>query len=465
MARHPKSRGFRACILTWTILLVGIAGCKKPSPPVVETKQIPQVSVVYPTCGLLEWEIHQPGSLSAFEETPIFAKISGYVQKWNVDIGDRVKKGDILAELWVPDVVADLNLKKVEVRQARQMLEVAQAHLASAAATVEEARAGLSRARANLKFWQMQFERISKLNTVIDKQVKEETRNQLQSAEAGVKEAEAKVSRTEADRKESAAARNKSQADIAVAEAAREKMQTLVDYATLTAPFDGVITQRNINTHVFVQPPTGGSAAPLYIVQRRDLMRAFVDVPEGEAVWVQKGAAARLRIPVLKGREFAGDVKRMSYAVKRQSRTLLVEIDLPNPKDLLRPGMYLQASIQMERRDALSLPADAVATQGDVNEGEQSFCFVLENGKIRRIPIEVGACCKGRVEVLKKQVDGSWIDFNGAEMVVRGELSALADGQEVHVSATDKKAQAHRAAERIAIVTPSFPTPEKSAAH
>lgn len=445
MVWHLKSGRFRPSIPSllrigipaWAVLLAGIAGCKKPSAPSLETKTTPEVTVIYPTRGLLQWTVGQPGSIEAFEETPIVPKISGYVRKWNVDIGDRVKKGEILAELWIPDVVADLNQKKVEVQQSRKMLDVTQSHLASTAAAVEEARAGLSRARANLKFWQMQLERFNKLDrSVIDKQVKEETRNQLQSAEAGVKEAEAKVAHSEADHKESEAVRNKSRVDIAVAEAARAKMQALVNYAALTAPFDGIIARRrNINTGDFVQSPSGATNDPLYVVQRRDRMRIFVEVPETDVVWVKDGTAARIRIPALKHREYAGTVRRMSYSLKRQSRTLLAEIDLPNPDDLLRPGMYAYVTLQVERSNVLTLPADAVAIQGDVNEGCQNYCFVLENGKIRRTLIEVGGRGEGRVEVLKKQVQGAWADFSGEEKVVQGELSVLADGQEVRVSA------------------------------
>ncbi|HUY35675.1 MAG TPA: efflux RND transporter periplasmic adaptor subunit [Pirellulales bacterium] len=438
---------FRIWVSAWAVLLAGFAGCEKPSPTSLEAKKATEITVVCPQHSSLQWTVRQPAYIEAFEETPIVPKIAGYVKKWHMDIGDHVKKGEVLAELWVPDLVADLNQKKTEVEQSRKMLEVAECHLASVAASVEEARAGLGRAQANCKFWQAQFERISSLDrTVIDQQVKEETRNQLQSAEAGMKEAEAKVTRSEADRKESEAVRNKSRVDIAVAEAAREKMRTLVDYATLTAPYDGVVTRRHINTGDFVQPPSAAQNDPLYVVQRRDLMRVFAEVPETDAVWVQDGDPVKIHIPVIKDRDFAGTVKRTSYSLRRQSRTLLAEIDIPNPADFLRPGMYAYAAIEVERRDVLSLPTAAVATQGEVNEGYQNFCFVVENGKVRRTLVEVGAHDERRVEVLKKQVQGTWRDFTGEEDVVEGEISSLADGQKVHISADVKQSQSHRTA-------------------
>ncbi len=295
------------------------------------------------------------------------------------------------------------------------------------------------RARANLAFWQKHFQRICKLdNSVIDQQVKEETRNQLQAAEAGVKEAEAKVARAEADRQESEAIRNKDRVDVAVAEAARDKMQTLVNYATLTAPFDGVVTQRNLNTGDFVQPPAGPATAPLYVLHRRDVVRVFVDVPESDAVWIKDGAAARVRVPILQDREFEGKIRRLSYSLKRQTRTLRAEIDLPNPDDLLRSGMYAYATIQVERSNTLTLPASAVFTQGDVNEGYQDFCFLWDNGKVRRTPIKIGLRGEGRVEVLKKRGPAGWEDFTGTEKVVESDIASLSDGQEVLLVASEK---------------------------
>ena len=255
-------------------------------------------------------------------------------------------------------MVAELNQREGRGSSRRaSCIEVAEAHLASTAAQVEEARAGLRRAEPIPSTGELQYDRITQLTeqAVINKQVKDESWNRLESAEAGVKEAEAKVAYAEADRKESEAARNKSQVDIAVAQAAQERMQSLVDYATLSAPFDGVVTRRNINTGDFVKPPTAVEETPLYVVQRRDLMRVFVEVPEADAVWVKAGTPARIRIPILKDRQYCGNVTRMSYSLKRQTRTLLAEIDLPNPEDLLRPGMYAYAAIQVERTECPDL--------------------------------------------------------------------------------------------------------------
>src|SRR5262249_41622385 len=151
---------------------------------------------------------------------------------------------------------------------------------------------------------------------------------------------------------ESAAKLGKARADIAVAEAHlqvakqnRDQAKTLLQYAKLTAPFDGVVTRRNVATDHFVQPATGTKAEPLFVIERRDIVRIFVEVPEADTGWVNKGAAARIRVQALQGQEFAGQVTRTSYSLDRTARTLVAEIDLPNSKDQLRPGMYVLATI------------------------------------------------------------------------------------------------------------------------
>ena len=415
------------------LLLLGIAGCDRPAPVPPRSKGAPEISVVHPERGPLRWSVRQPGYIEAFEQTLIVPRIAGYVEKWNVDIGDSVEKGDILAVLWVPDMVKDLDQRRSELDQARKLFDVAEAHVASMATVVVEAQAGVGRARANFLYRKLQHDRVSQLleQAAVNKKVQDESLSELQSAEAGFSEAQAKVARAMADKKESEAVRDKTRVDIAVAKAALEKAQALVDYATLKAPFDGVVARRTVNTGDFVQPPAGAQKDALYLIEHRDVMRVFVEVPEADAVWVKNGAPAHVVIPNLMGREIREPIKRISYSLKRQTRTLIAEIDLPNPGDLLRPGMYVSAVIELNRADLLTLPADSIAKKGDVNEGFEHFCFMVENGRLRRTAIEIGALGEGRVQVLKKHVEGAWLDFSGTETVIRGALADLTDGEEV----------------------------------
>jgi multidrug efflux pump subunit AcrA (membrane-fusion protein) len=335
-----------------------------------------------------------------------------------------------------------LALKEKQVKQAQAALEVAQKRVATAAAGIEEAQAAILRAKANHKRWQREYDRIAKNATsVVDQQTRDETWNQVQAAAAGEKEADAKADSARAAFEESKALRDKARIDIDAREADRRWAAALLGYAKLTAPYAGVVTRRNINTGDFVQPPTGGKGEPLYVVERRDQVRIFVEVPEVDAIGLKDGAPARIRVQALQGQEFAGAVVRSSYSLDRTARTLLAEIDLPNPKDRLRPGMYASATITVEHPKVLTLPATAVATVGDVTQGYQTYCFFVEDGKARRTPIQVGTRDGQRVEVLKKQGrpakpggEGAWEAFTGDEAVVAGDVSAISDGQPITAS-------------------------------
>jgi multidrug efflux pump subunit AcrA (membrane-fusion protein) len=320
---------------------------------------------------------------------------------------------------------------------------MAQAQVATAQAQITEAEAGLARAEASHNYWKGQYARFTSLvkESVLDRQTQEETQNQYRAAAATWKEAQARVVSAQALLQEKESARDKAEAEIRAADADRQHQVDIVAYGRLLAPYDGVVTRRNINSFDFVQPPTGGKGEPLYVVERRDRMRIFVEVPESDAVWVHKGSEARVRIQALQGREFKGEVKRTSYALDQTTRNLLAEIDLPNPRDELRPGMYVFASIAVQHKDALTIPAAAVVTEGEITTGYQNSCFLYESGKVRRTPIEIGARNDQLVEVLKKQIPAArtgeeprWEPFSGEELVVQGELAGLKDGQEVQVS-------------------------------
>jgi RND family efflux transporter MFP subunit len=426
------SRVFSSLVLFSILLVAGCGKTTKESP--AEPKAI-EVTVAKPKLTVIHREVRQPGYIEAWEQTAIFPKIAGFVLEWNVDIGDHVDKKKVLAELYVPEVAEEVNLKAAQVKLAKEALEVAKTRVRTAAAWIEEARAGLQRAQANHRFWQLEYERISKLTaSVINKQEKEETKNQLESAAAGFKETQKKVESAEAVLKESEAQRNKAQADIPVAEADHKRAAALLGYATLKAPFKGVVTKRNINTGDFVQPPTAGKGEPLFVVQSRDVMRIFVEVPETDAAWIMtKKTKASVSIQALKGKLFPGVVARNSYALDRAARTLLVEIDLENPKDELRPGMYAFASLSAESGKVLTIPVSAVVTQGDVTQGYETYCYVVKDNKARRIFLEVGARDKQRIEVqLKRPQDAKeWVDFDREERIIVSGVSALMDGKAV----------------------------------
>ena len=402
------------------------------------------VTVVAPIRKTIRREVGQPGVIEAFERTPIVSKIPGYVLKWTADIGDSVHKDDLLAELWVPELESELKLKEEQVRQSKKTLAMAAAQVATAKAHIDEAEAAIGRAEANHNYWKGQSARFANLvkQNVLDKQTQDETLNQYQSAAATLLEAKAKLLSAKALEEEKESAREKAEIDIEAAQAERQRQADLVAYARLTAPFDGVVTQRNINTKQFVQPATSSQGEPLYVVERTDIVRIFLAVAEIDAEWIQVGTPATVRVQALQGAEFKGEVTRTAWTLNKVTRTLRTEVDLSNPQSpngarRLRPGMYAFGAVTAEWPDRLTVPASAVVTEGDVNVGYQSFCYIVEEGKIRRTRIEIGARNDQLVEVLKKRVaDGDqfrWEPFTGAEQVVQGDLAGLKEGQTVEI--------------------------------
>jgi RND family efflux transporter MFP subunit len=373
------------------------------------------VTVVKPERATLSRTVRQPGQIQAFEQTPVYSKLAGYVRKWYVDIGDRVKKGDLLAELSVPEM-------EVEVKQKQALVQ-------QATAQIEQARAAVLAAQAQLERSKSQYDRLERAgkNGVLDRDSVEETRLGYEASKASLEKAKADLKVADAS--------------LLVAQENWSHAKTLLEYAKFTAPYDGIVTRRNVNTGDFVQPATGMKSEPLYVVGRRDIVRVFVEVPEADAGWVNKGAKAHIRVQVLKGQDFTAAVARTSYALDRTARTLIAEIDLPNPKDQLRPGMYASAAITAEHPDVVTLPASAVMTQGDVTQGYQSYCFLVEDGKVRRAPVEIGARGTDRVELLRMQArpakpgeQGVSEAVTGQEAVVADNLSALSDGRAVSVA-------------------------------
>jgi RND family efflux transporter MFP subunit len=374
------------------------------------------VRIVRPERKTVRRPIEQPGfNIEAFQETPLFARITGYVRKWNVDIGDRVRKDDVLVELAVPEMEVDLQQKEAAVRQAAAQIGQAKAALLTALAQQERAKS--------------QYERLAKAGQsgVLDRDSVEETRFGYEAAKAGLEKARADVAAAEARRE--------------VTEADRDYAKTMLSYTRIRAPYDGVVTRRNANTGDFVQPAgTGAKGQPLYVVSQLDPVRVFVNVPGADAGRVRDGDPVSLRLQGAGGEAFEGKVTRNARSLDPQSRTLRTEIDLPNSGGKLLPGMYVQATITVQHPDAWTLPAAAVVTEGD-----QTFCYRVVDGKAVRTPLQVGLRGAGLVEVLKKQEpapapgeEGRWAEITGVEEVVAGGAAATSDGQTVRATPGEK---------------------------
>jgi RND family efflux transporter MFP subunit len=394
-----------------------------------------RVDVVKPERHTVQRTVGEPGEIEAYETTPIYAKIAGYLQKVNVDIGYEVKKGQVLAELSVPEFEADLSEKRAAVvqaaarkAQAEAMVKVAEAAVSSAEARVTEVQAGIKRVDADLTRWQLEYRRVEQLfnERAQTGSLLDETHKTLLSAEAARDEVRAKVKSAEAALNEAHSGLEKARSDVVSAAASIEvakseasHAQAMLGYARIEAPFDGIITRRNVDTGHLTKP--GTDAPPLFIAARSAVVTITVDIPETAAADIKPGDRALIKLQALKGRTVEGKVTRTAWALDPKSRTIRAEIDIPNPGFKLRPGLYAWATIVVEEHpNVLTLPTTAV-----VKDKDQSYCVVIVSGKAVRRRIEVGLNNGTRTEVVSGLESG--------ESVVKANAASLTDGQPVEV--------------------------------
>jgi RND family efflux transporter MFP subunit len=319
--------------------------------------QPPPVTVAQPQPHDFELVSAQPSTAEAFYEADLGAKVSGYVSELLVDIGSRVREGQVLARLTVPELIQARNAAAAEVAAV-----------------------------------QSEHERIAMLaerNSVTQKSL------------------------TEA----------KSRLDMAVAR--RAEIEAEMAYATIEAPFGGVVTARTIDPGDMVyeaSSPKGGDQ-PLLRVAKVDVIRVKTYVPERDSRWVDIGDPVTVVFDALAGRVFEGAIARFSDALDPRTRTMLVEVDLPNDDGRLRPGLYGQARVLLERRTgALALPAAAVRT-----DASGAFVLTVSSGDVvRRAPVEVGLESGGWVEIAS--------GLTGTERVVVSGPASVADGATVRVT-------------------------------
>jgi RND family efflux transporter MFP subunit len=365
-------------ILVVVVVGVGVAGivaernlAASPSPSTsTEVDSRPRVEVVLPRRVTVAQRLQTNATLEAFEETDLFAKISGYLSDVRVDIGDHVKAGQVLAVIDTPEMEQELAEDKARLESKQSSLETARRQLDHFKANVMLQNALLVRR-----------EELGAAGHFISDRTLDEVRANAEIAKADLSVAEANR----------ALAAN--QVDLAAATV--EKIKALLAYSQIVAPFDGVVARRLVNRGDLVQAATATRTTPLFTVQRIDTIRVFCDVPENDVPHLHIGDPAIVKPSGFDAKPFIGKVTRFSLRLDPQTRDMRTEIDLSNPEELLYPGMYAEVSLEMNRRpDALTVPAAAVGSDGDGN-----FVYTITDNRIARLAINVGLTDNGRIEV------------------------------------------------------------------
>jgi membrane fusion protein (multidrug efflux system) len=347
--------------------------------PVLAEGRALRVEVVRPAALATDRALELPGTVRALEETRLYPRVSGYVRRWLVDIGDKVQAGQLLAEIDAPEVDAQLVQARAQLAQAR--------------AAVQQATAQRDYSKSNT----------ARYATLSDQQLV--SKGQLEQTQAQAQTDEANL----------AAA----QSAVAAQEANVRRLTELAGFAKVTAPFAGTITTRNIDRGALV---TEGNATPMFTVVAIDPVRVLVDVPQTVAASIVAGTAATVTVREYAGRAFAGTIARSAGALDPELHTMTTEIRVPNPDGTLLPGMYVQAQLALTSpRRVLEIPATAL-----YNDAQGLRVAVVDaQSKIHYAPIAIERDTGATLHIAT--------GLTGDERILKLAMPSLAEGAVVEV--------------------------------
>jgi RND family efflux transporter MFP subunit len=377
--------------------------------------------------------------VEAFESANLAPKLSGYLKNLNVDIGDAVRRGQVLAEVDAPETVAERCKAEAMVERASARLAtakaavmVARASLAAEKAKADAAGASVQTADARLQYQGKSTRRLRELasRNAVERNLIDEAESRLEAAKsdlasaraqevtakASIQEASAKLVAAESDVREA-------EADLHVAQADLGKALAVAESARIVAPWDGVVTGRGYDVGDYVRSGDAGGPAPLLTLVKTGIMRVVVHVPDMDAPYLNKGDRATVRFDSLRGRVYHVIIARTALAVDPADRTVRAEIDLRNEDGRLRPGQYGRVTINLQDRGKiLSIPASALIEQA---ADGAAACYRIVDGRAVRTRIKVGEDNGDRVEVLEGLKEG--------DLVISDPAPGLADGQRISV--------------------------------
>jgi RND family efflux transporter MFP subunit len=341
-----------------------------------QAKALPRVDVIQVGRASTMSELDLPGSIQAITEAPILARADGYLERRMVDIGDRVQAGQPVAEIAAPELDEQVRQVKAALQQAREALD--------------QALANLDQGKSNMELARITAERWSKVvaRGGVSRQENDQYQAQYRAQVAGVQSLEKAVSAQ--------------RSNVAQAEANLAHINEVQGYRLVKAPFAGVITLRNVDVGALV----GAGSTLLFRIAQTGTLRTYVNVPQTNASSIKPGQMARLKVSNLPGREFTGTVARTASALDPTSRTMLVEIQVPNADGALLPGMYAKVQLSDARMYApLVVPGDSLQVGADGTK----VALLRSDHTVHFQPIEVGRDYGDKLEVLSGLVEGDTI--------------------------------------------------------
>jgi RND family efflux transporter MFP subunit len=350
-------------------------------------------------------ELELPGNIQAITEAPLLARADGYLQRRMADIGDRVRSGQPLAEIEAPELDDQVHQAKANLQQAR--------------AALDQALANYTQGKSNMEFARVTAERWGRLiaRGAVSKQENDQYQAQYQAQTANLQALDKAI----------AAQRSTVQA----AEASLARLEKLQGYLEVKAPFDGVITLRNLDAGALVN---AGNTL-LFRIAQTGTLRTYVNVPQANAGSIRLGQTAHLSVSNLPGREFTGAVARTANALDPNSRTLLVEVHVPNADGALLPGMYAQVDLSSTRTNPpMLVPSEALIVRADGT----GVALVRPDHTVHLQKIQIGRDYGDRLEVTDGLKEG--------DMIIPNPGDAAREGLKVDPVSPAQKAPQHPAA-------------------
>jgi RND family efflux transporter MFP subunit len=339
-----------------------------------ERAAVPTVNVVRPTSGSASQEVVLPGNTQPFNNTPIYARTNGYLKRWYVDIGARVKQGQLLAEIDTPEIDQQL----------------------------EQARADLKNAQANEQLAQTtatRWQNLLKTNSV-SKQETDQAVSDLSARQASVDSMTANVHR----------------------------LEQLQSFERVYAPFAGVITARNTDIGALINAGAGGAPQELFHMAAVNTLRVYVAVPEIDSQAAQTGANATLTLDEFPGETFQGTIVRDSDSIDPSARTLNVEVDVDNSQGRIKTGAYAFVHLKLPQTSRASAQSVTIPANTLLFRAEGLRVGVVRNGRAELVPVTIGRDFGATVEIVA--------GLQPTEEIIVNPSDSLASGTPVKVNAT-----------------------------
>lgn len=386
--RNLRRVGVIAAAVAIGIAVIGILQRRSHEAEVTQWTQeqaIPTVVVISPRAGAATQRLVLPGTVQAWFEAPIYARVPGYLKDWYFNFGAHVKKGDVLAVIETPDIDAQLAGAQAKLNSARAVVKVRE---------------------AEKQFAELTYQRWKDLPKGV----------------VSVQEQESK----QADFNSAIARLNSAIAEVAVDQGDVDRLQALENFKRITAPFDGVVTARETDIGALINAGSGtggGNGPELFRVADIHQMRIYVQVPQQLSADIQAGLTAELHLPQYPDKTFKATVATTSSAINTSARTLLVELHADNPDGQLQPGAYAQVDFELPSNpNIVRIPTSALVFR----ERGMEVAIVGPDDKVELRPITLGRNLGTEVEVLK--------GLNVSDRLVNSPPDSLATGDTVHVA-------------------------------